>query len=213
MKRNAIIPAVLILTGISTIITIILLPSLPSSIMTRWDTDGTSISEGSKYILILTALIPVLALWLISRSPSVHPEGREFQKHRYAYGLTMGFFLFFLIGIHWVILLYNLGIQLPIPLIIKLLLGLALIITGVLLPHIPYGHSVGIRTPWSVEDKENWEHTHRFGRLLFIITGVIFMVLSPAAGRISFWIGTASLVLMVFVLYFYSYKFSAGHSR
>ena len=210
MKQHAYIPAALILTGISAVITLLLLPSLPASIITRWAPDGTAVSEGPRYILLLTAGLPMLAIWLIARSPAIHPEGREFQKHRYAYGITMGFFLFFLIGIHWVIMLHNLGIQLPIPLLIKLLLGIALIITGLLLPNIPYGHSIGIRTPWSTEDRKNWEQTHRFAKLLFIIVGIIFLAMSPAGGRPSFWIGTASLILMVFALYYYSYKISQG---
>lgn len=185
--------------------TAVLLPGLPSSVATRWTPDGTVLSSGSRFILLATAGLPLLSLWLIYKTPSVSPSGNTHKKHTYAYSITIGFFLFFLIGIHWVIVLFNFGIHIQTALAARLVIAMALFITGWVLPKIRFNHSVGIRTPWSINDETIWKKTHAAGRNLFYAAGGMFIVSSFFTGAAAFWIGAAALISVVVLLYLYSY--------
>ncbi|MFL2019177.1 SdpI family protein [Weissella hellenica] len=37
-------------------------------------------------------------------------------------------------------------------------------------------YTVGIKIPWTLHSKENWNRTHRFAAWLFLIVGIIMMI-------------------------------------
>lgn len=64
-------------------------------------------------------------------------------------------------------------------------LGLMFIALGNFLPKSRPGFFVGIRTPWTITDTDNWIATHRIGGKLMILAGAAVMVMAilplPAA--------------------------------
>ncbi len=210
-NRFFLIPVILLI--LSGAITLLFIPQLPETIATRWSPEGEVISEGPKFTLFLTAVLPLLALWLIYKSPSVNPAQKDAVKHKHAYIITIGFFLLFLIGIHWLIVFFNIGIILRTAVIAKILIGLALMLTGWFLPKIEFNNSVGIRTPWSTSDEIIWEKTHKAGGRLFFTAGVIFFISSFFEGRAAFWIGAVTLIGIVILLYLYSYMLDKKHKE
>ncbi len=206
MKQSASVSLFIILFLISCAATALVYFQLPEEVATRWGQEGEVISTGPRFTLVLTALLPLLTLWLIRRSPSVNPAGDGEVKHRKAYMLVIALFLFFLMGVHWLIILFNLGVIIRSDTIVKIVIGAVLIVIGRQLPRITYGESIGIRTPWSVYSSRNWEKTHRFGEKLFYLAGAGFLAISPLPGRSSFWIGTALILAAALLLYYYSYS-------
>lgn len=57
-------------------------------------------------------------------------------------------------------------------------LGFFLIAIGNTLPKSRPGFFVGIRTPWTITDTDNWIATHRFGGWLFAGTGLAIVVVA-----------------------------------
>ncbi len=52
---------------------------------------------------------------------------------------------------------------------IMLLVGLLFVVIGNTLPKSRPGFFVGIRTPWTITDEDNWVATHRLGGKLFML--------------------------------------------
>lgn len=69
------------------------------------------------------------------------------------------------------------GIRLPVN-AIMLAVGLLLVVVGNVLPKSRPGFFVGIRTPWTLTDPDNWIATHRLGGKLMMAAGAVIIVAS-----------------------------------
>ena len=105
------------------------------------------------------------------------------------------------------------GISLPasVPLVG---VGFLLISIGNALPKSRPGFFIGIRTPWSLIDEDNWVATHRVGSRTMIAAGATIALgavlpLAPTAHYRVFWAAVATAVLPP-VLYSYLHWRRAG---
>ncbi|WP_232367271.1 SdpI family protein [Altererythrobacter lutimaris] len=73
------------------------------------------------------------------------------------------------------------GIEMPINAVL-LGVGLLFLLIGNALPKSRPGFFVGIRTPWTITDTDNWIATHRLGGKLFMLAGAIIAALSLVPG-------------------------------
>ena len=209
-RYKGILLAVILMSAAATLV---LLQQLPETIATRWTQYDEITAEGPRMLAVLTALLPLLAWWLIRQAPSVSSDKEDQAKHPRAYAVTIMFFLLLLIGIHWLIMLFNLGVVIESDWLIKLGIAAALFLLARVLPSIEYGHSVGIRTPWSIASEANWRRTHRFASALFYAASLTFLASLPAGGRSSFWIGIGAILLTVLAVYLYSYFITPKEER
>lgn len=72
----------------------------------------------------------------------------------------------------------NLGHSVDMPFIGALLVGLMLVIVGNYLPKARQNYTVGIKIPWTLDNEENWNRTHRFAGFLWVIAGILMIVLT-----------------------------------
>jgi len=54
-------------------------------------------------------------------------------------------------------------------------LGWLFIILGAIMPGIKQNYFVGIKIPWTLANKTNWEKTHKFSRWCFWLVGAVFL--------------------------------------
>lgn len=97
----------------------------------------------------------------------------------------------------------GMGYDMPIAAIISALLGLLLIIIGNYLPKSRQSYTVGIRLPWTLENDENWNKTHRFSGFVWVIGGIVVII--NAYLTIEY-ITIAVILLLVVLPVIYSYK-------
>tara|TARA_B100001057_G_scaffold473219_1_gene537386 strand:+ start:39 stop:701 length:663 start_codon:yes stop_codon:yes gene_type:complete len=64
----------------------------------------------------------------------------------------------------------------PGPGVIIVLVGLLFVVLGNMLPKSRPGFFVGIRTPWTITDADNWIATHRLGGKLFLLAGIAMIL-------------------------------------
>lgn len=83
--------------------------------------------------------------------------------------------------------------------------GVLLLTLGNVLPKSRPGFFVGIRTPWTLTNEDNWIATHRLGGKLTMLAGVVALVaallpFSPEAIRLALFaaIGVAVIVPLVY---------------
>ena len=54
--------------------------------------------------------------------------------------------------------------------------GLLFIFVGNYLPKCKQSFTMGIKTMWTLSDERVWNKTHRFGGMLFVISGVVTVI-------------------------------------
>jgi uncharacterized membrane protein len=77
--------------------------------------------------------------------------------------------------------------------------GLLLIVLGNALPKSRPGFFIGIRTPWTITDTDNWIATHRLGGKLMVLGGLVIVVsaLLPLGPQLRVALFFASIAAMV----------------
>lgn len=97
-----------------------------------------------------------------------------------------------------------LGKNIPIVMIVSAIVGIIVVVSGNYLPKCKQNNTIGIKLPWTLEDDETWNRTHRFAGFIWVIGGSIIVI--NAFLQIPYVIFTviACLVLFPFV---YAYVF------
>ncbi len=98
----------------------------------------------------------------------------------------------------------SMGMNIPIEFISQIILGLILIICGNYMPKCKQNYTVGIKLPWTLSNKDNWNKTHRFSGFLWVLGGTT--ILLNTFLDISFSITIISIVLLVILPFIYSYN-------
>lgn len=85
-------------------------------------------------------------------------------------------------------------------------IGLFFVFMGNVMYNIKPNKFVGIRIPWTLNDEDNWRHTHRLGSKLFFVGGILITIVSVAYDQhiaAAFMSVTVTLIALVSILYSY----------
>ena len=97
-----------------------------------------------------------------------------------------------------------LGLDMNVQIFMPLLVGLVMVIIGNWLPKCKQSYTMGIKLPWTLDNEDNWNRTHRFAGPIWVVCGMIIMV-SAIFGGAFLWVMLAALVVMIAVPTVYSY--------
>lgn len=103
-----------------------------------------------------------------------------------------------------------LGISVDIGFWVLLFLGLLLIVLGNLMPKAKQNYSFGIKTPWALDDPENWERSNRVGGWCMVIAGILVAV---TAFWENPWIIVPAFLLGGVAPMVYSYLYYRRHGK
>ena len=95
-----------------------------------------------------------------------------------------------------------LGCEIDVEVIMPLVMGVLFLVIGNLLPKCRQSYTMGIKLPWTLNNEENWNKTHRFGGKVWVAGGIIILATAFIG---SFWILMGVLLIMVTVPTLYSY--------
>lgn len=202
IKRNK---GLLILTTVVILIPmlvgLLLWNRLPDQIPTHWNIDGEIDGWSGKGFAVFGLPAILMALhWICVLASNADPKSRDYHPKM----IRLVLWICPVIGLVLCSLVYAaaLGYHLSVEIIMPLLVGLMFIIFGNLLPKCRQSYTMGIKLPWTLDNEENWNKTHRFGGKVWVIGGVITMATAFVG---SFWILLGVLVLMVAAPTLYSY--------
>lgn len=156
-------------------------------------------------------LFPIFLTGIVSLIlflPKVDPRKENYEKFEKVYRIFLHVFVLFLFSIHVVTLAYNIGIPVQVDVVVPIGVGVLFIALGNYMPKIKPNYFFGIRTPWTLENEEVWQKTHRVGGKVFVMMGVFIMltVFATSVWRFIF------LMIIVFggtmYLFIQSYLFS-----
>ena len=72
--------------------------------------------------------------------------------------------------------------KIDINLIMPILFGLLFTVIGNYLPKCKQNYTIGIKIPWTLDSEENWNKTHRFAGIFWVVGGLATLVLGLFGG-------------------------------
>ncbi len=192
-----------------------LYPTLPSSVALHYNMQGKVDNYGPKstflvvqFILLCVAALVYLLLRFI---PGIDPKKnlkyslKTFQKVALAIVIFMA-----ALTIIFTYATAHHGVN--VDRLIFPVIGLLFVFMGNVMHSIKPNYFVGIKTPWTLENPDNWRATHMLAGKLWFIGGIILTILmlflSAPANFYAFLIITVILGLVPVV---FSYKYFKGH--
>lgn len=166
---------------------------LPDQIPSHWNLAGEVDSTMSKTWGAFMMPLIMLGLYGVFRViPALSPEGYGIEAANSGFvGIRVAVFALFAL-LNLLILLAALGVPIAMGSAVSMAVGGLLAVLGWFLDRLPRNFYVGIRTPWTIVDEDNWTRTHRLGKWLFMAAGLV-MVVGGIMGANAFVIVAAAL--------------------
>ena len=198
----------LIITTIITLLPIlaglILWNKLPEQIPMHFNAAGEVDGWASKPVGVFVMPLVLVAIeWLCAiGSFKMDPKANNLNEK------VMGLVLWFIpaLSVLMSVLVYGtaLGKEMNVQVVIPLLMGLLFIAIGNWLPKCKQTYTLGIRLPWTLNDEDNWNRTHRFAGPVWVVCGVI-VAAGALVGGVFLWVMLAAFVMMIAAPVVYSY--------
>ena len=202
IKKNL---KVLIITSVILLLPIlaglILWNQLPEQMPTHWnaagEVDGWS---GKAFAVFGLPLIMVAAQWLCMLGTAADPKKNNHSEK--VLHLVLWIIPVLSVVLHAVTYATALGHAVPMEVVMPILIGLIFTIIGNYMPKCKQNYTIGIKIPWTLDNEENWNRTHRFAGWLWTFCGVAIMFTGFLCG---FWVFLPITLLMVLAPIIYSY--------
>ena len=180
---------------------------LPDQMASHWNVNDQVDGYMSKFWGVF--LMPVITLGmflLFILIPNIDPLKANIAKFRDTFNLFITFIIGFMVYVHALTLLWNLGYtNLGIGKAMLPAMGLLFIVIGSLLRKAKRNWFIGIRTPWTLSSDRVWDETHRIGAMLFTISGVLALLGSFFGGMTAFVMIMVPILGSTIFLLIYSY--------
>ena len=174
-KRTLIITSIIIL--IPMIIGLTLWDMLPNTLATHFDLNGKADGFSSKALTVIGMPMILLAFqWGAAYITSHDPKKQNISPKMFSIVLWIIPVISMILA--GVVYPYNLGYKVNMMFIAGLTMGLLFIIIGNYLPKARQNYSIGIKVPWTLENEENWNKTHRLAGYVWVICGILSIVIS-----------------------------------
>jgi uncharacterized membrane protein len=183
--------------------------TLPEKVPTHWNYKGEIDRWGDKYSLIgLLFLLPVLTYLLLLIIPKIDPKKRiDLMGGKY---YQIKFIIVLLMSLLSLFILYLTKNQsISNPNLIFALIGILIVVMGNYFKVIQPNYFLGIRTPWTLENKEVWKSTHTFASKLWFIGGLLIIIggiILPDEFFLVVFLSIIALIVIVPMVYSY-FKF------
>lgn len=215
IKRNKgkiILTSIIILLPI--LIGLILWGKLPDKLPTHWNAEGVVDGWSSKGFAVFGLPLFLFAVhWICLLATGADPKKQNYSEKL----LNIVFWICPIISALGGVLIYGtaLGMEFKVDKIVLILMGIMFIIVGNYLPKCKQNYTMGIKIPWTLNDEENWNCTHRMSGKLWVISGFIIMLcmLLPAEAMsivMIFVLAVTAIVPMVYSYLFYRNKMKNG---
>jgi uncharacterized membrane protein len=201
---------VLLLIGIPFIYAAYLYPSLPEIIPTHFNIKGEADGFGGKDSIYLGPIImgitSLFTYFLLTNIKKIDPKRNE-QVEDGLYQKFGFFTVLFLSALSMVILYTTAHKDISIEKLLFPIMGLAFAALGVYMPKLKQNYFAGFKLPWTLENVDNWNATHKIAGKVWLYGGVIqFFAGLFFSSVTSFVIFFIDMIVMVLVPTIYSYR-------
>lgn len=202
-KGKIILTSIIILLPI--LIGLILWGKLPDELPTHWNAEGVVDGWSNKGFAVFGLPLFLFAVhWVCLLATNADPK-----KQNHADKIvSMVLWICPIVSITMLVFVYGtaLGMEFKVDKIMLILMGLMFIIIGNYLPKCKQNYTMGIKLPWTLNDEENWNRTHRMSGKLWVVTGVVTMLCMFLPANIMVVVFIVILFVAVMVPTIYSYR-------
>ena len=202
-KRKLILTSVVIL--IPVIIGIILWNKLPDTIATHWGINGDPDSYNSKaFAVFALPLILFVVHWICVIATKLDPKSKNINSKMFS--IVLWICPAISLVMNTMVYLIALGKEIRFVSVVIIFMGLLFIIIGNYLPKCRQSYTMGIKLPWTLNDEENWNKTHRFAGALWVIGGIVIIATAIFESFIIFFSIMAVMIIAPTVYSYLHYK-------
>ena len=195
----------ILLTVVSLLLSLTVFSSLPEQIPAHWNVHGTVDRFAPKLTVFIFPgiifLITILFQFMRRTDPNSDNYGK-FQREYHRYTFVIGL-VFFAVQIMTIAAAFRMDFN--VNLIFCLGIGSLFIFIGNLLPKTKHNYFIGIRTPWTLADEQNWFRTHRIAGKIWVLGGLIVALTALAPESFQVPVFLTVLAVMVVTPFVYSY--------
>ena len=193
----------LIITTVVTLLPIaaglILWNKLPEQLPIHFNINGEADGFSSKAFGVfgLPVFLAILH-WICTLGTKADPKHKNHSDKM----LTLVFWICPLISLlcSSVIYAYAMNLNIDVVFIMCLVLGTMFTVIGNYLPKCKHNYTMGIKIPWTLNDEENWNYTHRISGKIWVAGGVIILMTAVFRQTWIFFVITLLMVIIPFVL-------------
>ena len=202
IKKNLpklIITSLIILIPI--VIGLILWDKLPDQVPVHWNMSGEVDDYATKTQAVFAMPLVLVAFqWICVLGTSLDPKKQNINDKMF----TLVLWIIPVISLLCNSMVYATALdhKVDVEIIMPLFMGALFVIIGNYLPKCKQSYTMGIKLPWTLDDEENWNKTHRMAGFLWVIGGVVIMATAFLG---AFWLFFIVLIPMVIVPTVYSY--------
>lgn len=202
MKNKKLNILLFILCLLPVVVGIIMYPKLPDQVVTHFGADGQPDGWSNKFIgvILLPSALALLSLF-VPRLIRLDPKNKDINPK--LENCIVWIISIITIMCSLVTILNALGYNTKVEIIIPCVVGIMLMIIGNYLPKAKQNYTVGVKIPWTLNDEENWDKTHRVAGFVFTIGG--FLIALSSFFKIRTIVLLAVLFAMIFIPTIYSY--------
>lgn len=202
-KWKLVITSVVILIPI--IIGLVLWNDLPDTIATHWGVNNEADGFSSKAFAVFGLPAVLLGFhWLCTVVTTFDPKSKNISPKIFSLVLWICPALSLLMST--IVYLTAMGKEIKVGFIVILFMGLMFIVIGNYLPKCKQSYTMGIKLPWTLENEENWNKTHRFAGGLWVIGGIVIIATAILESFIVFFSIVALMVIAPTVYSYLHYK-------
>lgn len=177
---------------------------LPDRVPMHWNFAGEADGFTNRTWGLLTVpLMSIGLLLLFWYLPKLDPKREKYKQFRESWEELQTYFMIFMVYTY-AISLYAAVAKIDVGAWVMGGIGLLFVLLGNLLGKIRQNYFVGIKVPWTLNNEEVWNKTHRVGGWCFVLAGLIMMVNAGMKFMVGWVFGVAMVVCLV-VPIVYSY--------
>ncbi|WP_433633789.1 SdpI family protein [Halomicrococcus sp. NG-SE-24] len=152
-------------------------PQLPETIATHWNASGQADGTMPKrWGAFLLPAVSAAILGLFVGLPKIDPFGENVRAFDRQYGLFVVAFTAFMLYVHALVLLWNLGYRFAFTTVLVPAFAALYYLLGTTMDHVERNWFLGVRTPWTLTSETVWERTHERAGTLFKLAAVAALV-------------------------------------
>ncbi len=204
MKRDKVFKATLFMYSIPIVLGVVFYQQMPEMMAVHFDHNGVANSFLPKYFALFGIPLFIMLIEIISYYVTTKDPRKGYQGDK---GLILTLLLMPLLAIGGSIymIVYSLGTEYNIIKITYVVLGVFFILIGNYLPKTRRNYTIGIKLPWTLDNDDNWDKTHKLAGYLWVLGGMlilIFNIILPSTGYLI--LGVIFIVVITPMIYSYT---------
>ena len=206
-KRTLIITSIIIILPI--LIGLVLWNRLPDVMATHFGADNEPNGFSSKaFAVIGLPLFLLVTHWLCAMFISVDPRRKNISPKLFNVVLWLVPVVSLVVNIS--VYTANLGYNIDISFFMLLFTGVLFTVIGNYLPKARHNYTIGIRLPWTLDNEENWNRTHRLAGYIWMGLGILIIICTLTGILKAEWL-IALISIMALIPCVYSFWLHVRH--